>query len=234
MSRYSHVGAALVALVCVHAAASLSHAAVIVNFDPGTTNTTTALTGFTITGNDMAGMKVTAYFSNATTETVTWAGLGGSAGSAVGTGWSLAESGDTFSSNWTLSNASGLSIDRLLIDAGPGDTVFDTNNPNPGSPGSSTGNTFSATTSLTIEAFYRDQVAIGLDPPVGDLFRRLDLFFNTPFTTGSTLNFQADTDGILFAGDLTPTAAPEPTTYLAWLVMGLTAAVVNRRYRHKK
>jgi len=59
MKKFPVVLFLLVAAVIV---AIPSYATVTVNLDPGTTNVTTALTGFSTSGDMMDGMKVTAFF----------------------------------------------------------------------------------------------------------------------------------------------------------------------------
>ncbi|MFC1822100.1 PEP-CTERM sorting domain-containing protein [Thermodesulfobacteriota bacterium] len=188
---------------------------------PGTTQSTTALTGSSTWGDDMDGMSVTAFFYNAGSETIAWADTGSGAGAAAGTGWSLAESGDTFTSIWTLSvtPTPGTSITGLLIDAGAGDAVFDTTfGGSAGTTGSASGRDFTVTStdgSGEIVATYVDEVALTGNPAVGDLFRYLDIQFSTAdFGRGfaGTLEFQQDTDSLNLAGDIDP--VPEPTTML--------------------
>jgi hypothetical protein len=203
------------------ALASRAMASVTVTYDPGTTNVTQGLTGYSTSGDMMTGMDVTAFMSGGGSEHATWGAVGPGAGASVGTGWSLAESGDTFGGYWTLTNNTGTSITRLLIDAGPGDTVYDiswplsASNPGPdfGTPPSAKGWTFQVVSDLgdlDILATYRDAVAVGGDAPVGDLFRYLDIQFSNAggFGTGSTLAYISDTDNIEFAGDITPVPAP--------------------------
>jgi hypothetical protein len=212
-------------------------ASVNVAYDPGTTNVTQELTGVGTYGDMMVGMDITAFMSGGGSELVTWAATGPGAGASIGTGWSLAESGDTFGGYWTLTNNTGTSITRLLIDAGPGDTVYDISwppgDPNPGfgygTDPSARGWTFEVVSGLgdlDILATYRDYVAVGGDPPVGDLFRFLDIEFTNAsgFATGSTLQYISDTDNIKFAGDITPVPAPAAvvlgamgTGLLGWL-----------------
>ena len=84
--------------------------------DPGTTNQTTALTGFSTTGSMMSGMKITAYFVGGSSEIATWMTTGAGTGGAFGTGWSLVESGDTFGGTWTLTTGTN-AMARLLIEA---------------------------------------------------------------------------------------------------------------------
>jgi len=230
----------VVILVLLAATSSTMAASVNVTYDPGTTNVTEALTGFGTSGDMMDGMDVTAFTAGGGSELVQWATTGPGAGASIGTGWSLAESGDTFGGYWTLTNNTGLSMTRLFIDAGPGDTVYDiswppgASNPGPdsGTEPSARGWTFQVVNGLgdlDILATYRDYVAIGGDAPVGDLFRSLDIQFTNAggFGSSSTLVYITDTDNIMFAGDLTP--VPTPGAFLlAALGTGLVGWIRRR------
>ena len=217
-------------IVCMLPVVSHSYSVV---FDTGTTYNTQALTGFATTGAMMDGMSVTAYFVGGGSETLAWADTGASSGGVSGTGWTLSQSGDTFSGdNWTLSAASALS--RVYINAGPGDTVFDiasngttdfnamTDN---GTPGSARGLNFATPYGGVLTAYYRNSVGVGGNPIVGDLFLVLDLQFSS--FSGSMI-FSADTDNLLYAGDIVPT--PEPTTMLL-LGFGLIGLAGARRFK---
>lgn len=222
--------AGLSALLAVGAQA----ATVNVSYDAGTTNTTTALTGYSTYGDMMVGMVVTAWFG-ATSETVVWAATGAGAGAAVGTGWSLSESGDTFGSSWFLTNSSGAALTRLLIDAGPGDSVFDTTAVAGDTAGSASGWSFqlvnisAADANDTINAEYRDAVALGMASPVGDLYRYLDISIRDGLSSGSVMEYVTDTDNLEFAGDLTP--VPDTASTLGCLGLGLLAMFGAARRR---
>jgi hypothetical protein len=203
-----------------------SQAYATVNFDPGTTHSTTALTGFQTLGDLMVGMSVTAFFSNQTSQNAIWAATGSGAGAAGGTGWSLSMTGDTFSDSWTLSNSSGNAISRILIDGQPGDTIFDITDPDPGTPGSARGNTFNPDAGLVVT--YRDLVALTGFAPVGDLYLRLDIQFPNGFASGAaapnTFKFVADTDNAGTPGDIHPTPEPATMLLLGFGLLGLVGA----------
>jgi hypothetical protein len=200
---------------------------------PGTTNQTTGLTGFATDGSMMNGMVITAYFSGGSSETAYWATTGLQAGGASGTGWSLSESGDTYGGAWTLDTGNQI-MTRLFVDAGPGDTVFDTTfNGEYGTNGSARGLNFHRTSinsGLNVTATYQDYVALAGDAPVGDLFRYLDLSFQIVGATGfsGVMTYEADTDNLQFAGDIHP--VPEPATMLL-LGTGIVGLIGFKRIR---
>ena len=190
-------------------------------FDPGTTQITSALAAAAVaTGQDMTGMSVTAFFTDGSWQTAIWNATGGpQAGGAFGTDWQLIQGGNTQSplGPWTLGNNTTLSIERLLIDAGPGNAIFDTSFGGlDGTNLSGAGFSFLPLLNpgLDILAAYRDTVALADSTPVGDTFRFFDVAFTNPgkFATGDTLVFVADTDLLAIPGDIAP--VPEPGTFL--------------------
>src|SRR5262245_21071105 len=113
------------ALLVVFLAAPPAPAQVVVTQDLGTTQGTSGILTPITTGATMGGMRVSAFFTDGSSETVSWTGLFLGFGGAFGTNWSLTESGDTDTSSWSLTNSTGLGMTRLVIDGGPGTTVFD-------------------------------------------------------------------------------------------------------------
>jgi hypothetical protein len=199
--------------------------------DPGTTQFTTALAAADVaTGQDMAGMRVTAFFSNNTTQQVVWGATGTEAGGVVGTGWQLTQAGNTIDFDWTLTSSTALNITRLLIDAGLGNAVFDAIETPAGTPNSGLGFPFTETSAVgtfSVLPTYRDVVALKGSLPVGDTFRVLDLSFTNAggFAPGNSLTFLADTDRLGVPGDIAP--VPEPGTF----VLLTTALVTMLGYR---
>ncbi|HEY9822190.1 MAG TPA: hypothetical protein V6D35_15675, partial [Candidatus Sericytochromatia bacterium] len=148
----------------------------------------TTLTGFTTTGNMMAGMRVTASFVDGFSESVTWQSTGSSSGGAFGSGWSLTESDNSFDSPWTFSNTNK-GITSLVIDAIPGNSVFDNVAKEEITSGSADGWGFETLAGQSPNSsIYSDPIDISR----GDLFGKLSLYWNSGFT--GTMKFRADTD----------------------------------------
>ncbi len=170
-------------------------------FDPGTTNVTTAIGNEGISGGDMVGMTVTVFYEMGPPETVAWVG-GGPSGFLPSPNLTFTQTFDTLFFPWRLSN-SFMGITRILIDAGPGNAIFDTTTfGGDGTPGSGPGRTLEFLGDITTVpwdcvATYRDEVALTGQPAFGDLFRLLDIEFTNEggLPAGDSFFFYADTDG---------------------------------------
>ena len=190
-----------------------------IDYDAGVTQLVDGISEYATTGSMMDGLEVQVWFADGTTETKSWESISNNAGGVFGTDWSLTEKDDTFCKIWTLSNNSDQSIQRIFIDAGKGNTVFDVIAVREDTVGSSTGKKFSIPSDesisehLDIDVTYADEVALTGAEAVGDLYRTLDIQFTNSggFANGDTLKFFADTDNII--GDM-HTAVPEPATML--------------------
>lgn len=212
-----------------------SHALTVnYGYSPGTTQIITPPITSDTTGATMEGMSVTAYFDgDAGSETLTWGDIGSGFSGVIGRDWNLSVKSDMdpwTQGAWGLNSYSGTIIDHILIDAGAGNTVFDTYySGGIGTPDSQLGKDLSVSSIGTtyegaIAAIYRDQVALSGFAPVGDLYRYLDIQFEDPFS--GILYFETDTDNI--TGGIQP--IPEPATILL-LGSGLVGLAGFRRKR---
>jgi len=186
----------------------------------GTSYQTPALTGFTTTGNEMAGMGVSVNFSDGTTQTATWAATGADSGAASAANYfTIGESGDTFASNaWTLENLSStLSITGFSLFGVPGNTTFDrVFGGLEGTPGSGSGLDFNivGAAGLGVTATYSDILNLTGSPAVGDEFVLLSVGFANPFAPDAIATFSQDTDSARTSSSIVATAPDEASTLL--------------------
>jgi hypothetical protein len=207
------------ALLCVIATvvmAGTSQAGVTYNYLGTDPQETTGITGIATGGDDMVGMTVS--FNGGAAET--WGYLDPTYYGATGSGWSLkfAAAGDTLSDSWILS---GTGMNSILIDAGPGQTVFDVWTTPDGTAGSLAGQKFitgSETYDYTVT--YSGPVNLTGDAAVGDLYRYL-LIEVDDGPENVEIFFTADTDNASTA--ITP-VVPVPG---ALLLAGLGSGVVS-------
>ncbi len=187
-----------------------------------------------ITGADMAGINVTAYFAGGGSETATWVTTStdgtpayqeGYAGGAFGAGWSLTQQGETFGQFgpgsqllgvWTLNNTSGNSLMKIAIDALMADIVFDNMFGAEETPGSGPGREFTPGLTNAPGSFAYSNVY-----SAPDLYGSLTLDWGvTGLASGNTFQFMADTDAI-----------PEPATILLFAagLLGLAGTRTKRQ-----
>jgi hypothetical protein len=131
MSRIFHFRRGLVCLVtalAVSAWAVSSRADLVVVEDTSITHVVDSVIEEAITADDMVGLIVVVRFSDATSETAVWADLGGSSGGVSGSsipGWSLTNDGNTYFSDWVLTNSTGKTMTEVIIKAENGGFNFD-------------------------------------------------------------------------------------------------------------
>ena len=186
-----------------------------------------------VTGAEMAGIEVTAIFTNRAPEMATWTTTGtdasipyqeGFSGGAFGDGWSLRQQGDTFGEYgpggqllglWTLEVDSQYPLAMLYINTMAADVVFDYVAFFEVTPGSSVGRYFISDQNSPPAAMYYDWIGFDL---AGGLALNW-MMTGQPFT--GTMNFMADTD--MYA------SVPEPSSVLL-----LTAGLIGFAFSSKK
>ncbi len=176
----------------------------------------TTLTGFSTYGDMMSGMRVSANFLDGTSQSLFWDATGNEAGGVFGNGWSLTQSGNSYESPWSFSNF-GQGITSLVIEAIPGNSVFDINPNLYGSlqtPGSAEGWEFQTLVGQAPNSYrYYDPIDISN----GDLFGTLSAYWSSGFT--GTMQFRTDTDSGSRTDPVQPrdpvAAYTAPTVYLS-------------------
>jgi len=222
------------------AAASASHAAVVVNIETetGIAHETVHAVGSTSTnGNDLAGARVTASYGDGSSEVMTWAALnaytlGGVSGSGV-----------DIEMRWQGFEVSASRLmTGLLFEVDLGNAVFDmdwANNTAADTPTTGRGvpfeflNDSDAALSGTVTASYSGAINIAGAEAVGDIYT--DMFVDFSQLSGGGLLgdvfFRSDMDSLAVAGDLTPvdiSAVPLPAT-LPLMLVGLGGIGLMRR-----
>ena len=222
------------------AAASASHAAVVINIETetGIAHETVHAIGDTSTlGNELGGMRVTASYGDGSSEILTWeAYTRGARGGVVGSGVEIEMGWQGFEVS------SSQLMTGLLFEAGLGNAVFDmtwANGTADDTPTTGRGvpfeflNNSDAALTGTVTASYSGAINIVGAEAVGDIYT--DMFVNFSQLTGGGLLgdvfFRSDLDSLAVAGDLSPvdiSAVPLPAT-LPLMLVGLGGIGLMRR-----
>ncbi|NMF59504.1 hypothetical protein [Pseudanabaena yagii] len=190
------------------------------------------LTGFSTNGGQSAGMEVKVTFTDNTTSSAVWS-TSGISGSASSDGWTLSQSGNTFSSPWLFSNNSTKSVSSLFINAITGSTVFDRIAVIEVTPGSADGWEFSVVGGVAPSSFnYSNIVNLVGQPALGDLYAALTINWSSGLANNSLLRFRADTDSAIAVIDPTdPKPVPVPTAFIG---IGVAGALLGKKAISRK
>lgn len=217
------------------AALSAAASTVITTANNGIPYQVPELSGFTTSGDQMAGMDAFVTFSDGSVQHANWIATGFAAGAATVPGFfNISESGDTFTDNaWTLQNLnSSLFITHFTLFGAGDDTVFDrTFGAATGTAGSALGKDFDmAGGNYLITATYSDILNRTGFAPLGDAYEQLDVDFDraTPFGPNASQSFSQDTDSAAVQGTITPVPDGGATAMLFGL--GLTGLAAMRRH----
>lgn len=222
--------ASAVAALALFAFAGTAQGAAIVK-NTGSVSDIGAIASASTTGAEMSGMTVRATFSGGLDQTVAWATTGPDSGAAIGGGWSLSQSGDTFVGLWTFTRSSDLQqqLISLVLDGRPGFVTFDTADPNPGTTGSAAGLDLDILTDAALNAAatatYTEVIRIPPAAFAGDSFHVLTITFAAGVAIPQSFGFEQDTDN-----EARRFQAPEPGV-LALLGVALAAAGFFRTRR---
>lgn len=144
-----------------------------------------------ISGGEMGGLKVTAFFEDGTDETAYWVEDPGPSGYAsVDSKFYLYQSQDTYSSPWSLSNTSDSTLTYLLLEGWNASIVFDLIDGIEHTPGSSFGRIDDIAWRNT-----QDRVTLVGNPNTYyDLYATIEVGLNV--AANSSRNFYLDTDKV--------------------------------------
>ena len=172
-NKLSRIGALTGAALIFGMLSSHSAGAAVIVTDVSSPVSIPGISDFQTSGADMDGMAVTVNFFGGGSETVAWADTGPvGAGAALGTGWSISLTGDSFSNAWQV-DFGNLAVTSFVMNGAPGLTVFDIDNAaNPGTPGSALGLEFASSIDTLTDPVvtYSNVIQVGAAPPFGDLF----------------------------------------------------------------
>ncbi len=213
-----------------------------VQYQNGSTFTTSGIAGFATTGSMMSGLRVTASFSGGGVFSGTWGDVGSTSPGNFGlidSNWGQVTLGAAQNTNnfyWQLQVTNPLAgtLTSLTFNGGPAGVVFDCRylvtgceNANSGTtidgtPGSSGAISFqlnpaNAFPAVGVTAIYSNLVGLTGQPPVGDLFEQFTMQFNNGNGAGLSTEsgaflFGVDTDNVLTGSVLVPGGPPPRTT----------------------
>lgn len=233
-------------ILSVLAITSFQAQAVIYEVDWSVPDSITGLSYYATTGAMMDGMRVTATFSNSTSETLSWSDMGAAMGGVVGKGWSLTLDGDSFYDYWEFENTTGVGLVSLLLEGQHGLTVFDRTFriggwATKGTEDSGYGRDYLEVTPpgakgmsymKLSKAIYSRPVGIGAKAPVGDIFYSLEIKFGeedndkwVPVPVAGNWLFDQDTDNEIRH------SISEPTS-IALLSLGVFGLGFKRNWAH--
>ena len=196
MNKYKFLGLAGAVAVLTGAA----HAAPVgssFSSVAGTPFNAVSLNGLQALGDDLVGSKVTILFAGGGSGTANWLATAAGAGSASTGAWSLALSGDSFSSNWTLTNLGNTGITGFSFGGFPGNTVFDIVDSPATTSKSANDDAFGSADAAGGVTFaipaYSNQLSIG-GLFFGDLHTSMAVNSTSVLGSGGTFRFTADAD----------------------------------------
>ncbi len=241
MNFKSSLAPITLAVLMFGATVAASAATVIIDFSQGTRFNTEAISNAAVNGADMTGMQVEACNVDNVCRSATWAASLGEAdsGGVVGDGWSITQTGDTFSSSFTVS-LTDFAASRLTFNGRGAGLAFDTVSGAAGSPGSDDGKPFALGrvddlfSGRDFLVSYTDALLVD-GKMYGDLFTVMTVNWGLDISNQEFL-FVSDTDKITRGSTIspfvpgTPNPVPEPAT-LALVGLGLLAAAAARRRR---
>ncbi len=188
--------------------------------ETGTPYTTANLSSASTTGSAMAGMQVTATFTDGESVSGVWGDLGDDLFGVSTQRFRLSLGAETntgapFDFLWSLDNLWSGGLTRLVLSGAPGRTVFDMNGDDVLTENSALGialrlqgedpfspSRYDATATVT----YRNAVALVGASPLGDVFEQVELLFGgaSPLAAGTGVAFDLDTDTIGEGASLDP------------------------------